>query len=147
MTIREKQEKIIAEFNSLDDWEEKYTLIIERGKELPEMPEGSKTEKNKITGCQSQVWIYAEFKDGKVYFYGDSDSAIVKGLVALILEVYSEHTPEEILAFPPEFITKIGMDSHLSPTRRNGLVAMLKQIQFYALAFKTLAGKIGSKRV
>ncbi len=140
-TIKENQEKIVEEFEQFNDWEEKYTRIIKYGKELPPMPEGTKNEKNKIEGCQSQLWIHAEFKDGKVFFYADSDTVIVKGLIALLIKVYSGHTPKEILSTPPEFLSKIGIASHLSPSRRNGLSAMLKQIQLYAIAFKTLAGQ------
>ncbi len=140
-TIKEKQEALIKEFESLTDWDDKYSKIIEYGKSLAEMPEGTHSDKNKIEGCQSQVWIYAELKDGKVYFYGDSDALIVKGLVAMLVNVYSGHSPEEILTNPPEFLNKIGVASHLSPTRQNGLSSMVKQIQLYALAFKTLLAK------
>jgi cysteine desulfuration protein SufE len=140
-TIKEAQDMLIKEFEELTDWEEKYTKIIKYGKELPDMPEGTHVNKNKIDGCQSQLWIYAELKDGKVNLYADSDALIVKGLVALLIKVYSHHTPDEILSNPPEFLSKIGVASHLSPTRQNGLSSMLKQIQLYAVAFKTLLDK------
>ena len=141
MTIKEIQQELIDEFGFFSGWEERYKYIIDLGKELEPYPEEHRTDKYKITGCQSQVWLYPEFKDGKLYFKGDSDAMIVKGLVALLLRVYSGHTPEEILSNPPEFLKRIGIDKHLSPTRNNGLNSMLKQIQLYALAYKTLSGK------
>ncbi len=141
MTIEEKQKKLIEEFEQYTDWEERYKHLIELGRELSQMPEELKIDKYKLDGCQSQVWIKAELKDGKIYFEADSDAAIVKGLVALLLKVYSGHTPDEILSNPPEFLKQIGIDKHLSPTRKNGLAAMMKQIQMYAVAFKTLTAK------
>jgi cysteine desulfuration protein SufE len=141
MTIAEKQKKLVEEFEQYTDWEERYKHLIELGRQMPEMSEELKIDKYKLDGCQSQVWIKAELKDGKIYFEADSDAAIVKGLIALLLKVYSGHTPDEILSNPPEFLKQIGIDKHLSPTRKNGLAAMMKQIQMYAVAFKTLAGK------
>ncbi|AFN74438.1 putative SufE Fe/S-cluster-related protein [Melioribacter roseus P3M-2] len=141
MTIAEKQKKLVEEFEQYTDWEERYKHLIELGRQMPEMSEELKIDKYKLDGCQSQVWIKAELKDGKIYFVADSDAAIVKGLIALLLKVYSGHTPDEILSNPPEFLKQIGIDKHLSPTRKNGLAAMMKQIQMYAVAFKTLAGK------
>ena len=141
MTIKEKQEAIIKEFEQYTDWEEKYARIIELGRKMPVLDEALKTEKYKPNGCQSQVWINAKLEDGKIIFEADSDAAIVKGLVALLVNVYSNHTPEEILSNPPEFVKNIGIDNHLSPTRKNGLGAMMKQIQLYALAFKAMAAK------
>jgi cysteine desulfuration protein SufE len=141
MTINEIQEKIVEEFSEYQDWDERYTRIIEMGRGLQEMPEDVKIDKNKIEGCQSQVWISAKLENGKIIFTADSDAMIVKGLIALLLAVYSNHTPDEILLTPPDFIKKIGIDNHLSLTRKNGLGAMLKQIQMYAVAFKTLANK------
>jgi len=141
MEIKAKQEELITKFKQFNDWEEKYAEIIKMGKTLPEFPEERRIEKNKIEGCQSQVWMHAEYKDGKIYFYADSDAMIVKGLIALLLKVYSGHTPEEILNSPPDFLKKIGIDTHLSPTRKNGLYSMLKQIQLYAVAFKSLRNK------
>ncbi len=138
MTIQETQEKIVKEFENYTDWEDKYAHLIELGKKLNDFPEKFRTDKNKIEGCQSQVWFNAEFKDGKIYLYADSDSTIVKGLTSLLVNVYSGHTPAEILSSPPDFIHKIGIDNHLSPTRKNGLGAMLKQIQLYAVAFNAL---------
>lgn len=138
MTIKEKQVELEKEFEQFTDWEEKYSRIIELGRKLPQIDEAVKTDKNKIEGCQSQVWINAKFEDGKIYFEADSDAAIVKGLIAILIRVYSGHTPDEILSNPPTFLQKIGIDKHLSPTRKNGLGAMMKQIQMYAIAFKAL---------
>ena len=138
MTIQETQIELIKQFEEIDNWDDKYQLIIKMGRELPEMPEEEKSDKNKLDGCQSQVWTDANFVDGKIEIRADSDAMIVKGLIALVLKVYSGHTPDEILSTPPSFISKIGIDNHLSPTRKNGLGAMLKQIQMYAVAFKSL---------
>ncbi|OGU67991.1 MAG: Fe-S metabolism protein SufE [Stygiobacter sp. RIFOXYC12_FULL_38_8] len=141
MTIKEKQEIIIKEFEQFTDWEEKYTRIIELGRKMPALDDAFKTEKYKLSGCQSQVWINAKLEDGKIIFEADSDAAIVKGLIALLVNVYSNQTPDEILSNPPEFVKKIGIDNHLSPTRKNGLGAMMKQIQMYAVAFKAMSAK------
>ncbi|PKL84344.1 MAG: Fe-S metabolism protein SufE [Ignavibacteriae bacterium HGW-Ignavibacteriae-3] len=143
MTIAETQDEIVKEFEQYIDWEDKYRHIIELGRQLPPIDELARTDKNKLAGCQSQVWINAKLEDGKAVFEADSDAAIVKGLIALVIRVYSNHTPEEILATPPEFVKKIGIDNHLSPTRKNGLGAMMKQIQLYALAFKSLETRRG----
>ncbi len=141
MTIKEKQEAIVKEFEQFTDWEEKYTRIIELGRKMPTLDDVFKTEKYKLNGCQSQVWINAKLENGKILFEADSDAAIVKGLIALLVNVYSNQTPDEILSNPPEFVKKIGIDNHLSPTRKNGLGAMMKQIQMYAVAFKAMATK------
>ena len=138
MSVAEEQKKIINSFAELDDWEDKYSLLIKMGKDLGELDPEIKIDKNKISGCQSQVWMHAKLEDNKMVIYGDSDAMIVKGLVAMLIKVYSNQNPEEILSSPPEFLNKIGIDKHLSPTRKNGLGAMLKQIQLFALAFKTL---------
>jgi len=138
MTTKEIQENIVIEFEDIIEWDEKYALLIKFGRNLKEFPEEFRTDKNKIEGCQSQVWLNASYKDGKIYLDADSDSTIVKGLAALLLKVYSEQAPSDILTSPPEFLHKIGIDSHLSPTRKNGLGAMLKQIQLYAVAFNAL---------
>jgi cysteine desulfuration protein SufE len=138
MTIQETQDEIVKEFEQYTDWEDKYRHIIDLGRQLPPIDEQFRTDKNKLTGCQSQVWINAKLDYGKILFEADSDAAIVKGLVALVIKVYSNHTPDEILSSPPEFVKKIGIDNHLSPTRKNGLGAMMKQIQLYAVAFKSL---------
>jgi len=136
MTINEIQENIIEEFSVFDDWMDKYGLLIDLGNSLAPLDEKYKTENNLIEGCQSRVWLYAEYRDGKVYYQGESDAVIVKGIVSLLINVLSEHTPQEILDADLYFIEKIGLKEHLSPTRSNGLVAMLKQMRMYALAFK-----------
>lgn len=141
MTIAEKQEQLIKEFEQFTEWEDKYKYLIELGRKLKPIDESLKTDKYKLDGCQSQVWIKAKLEDGKIFFDADSDAAIVKGLIAILISVYSGHTPEEILSTPPDFLSKIGIDKHLSPTRKNGLGAMVKQIQMYAFAFKTLTAK------
>lgn len=141
LNIIEMQNKIVEEFDAMNDWDERYAQIIKMGKELPPLPEEIKSNKYKIVGCQSQVWIHAKLEEGKVYFMADSDAMIVKGLIALLVRVYSGRTPQEILTTQPDFLKKLGIDNHLSPTRKNGLAAMLKQIQMYAFVFKTMADK------
>jgi cysteine desulfuration protein SufE len=138
MTIQESQTDIVEEFADFFDWEDKYAHIIALGKAVPAFPEAERTEANKVRGCQSQVWLHAELQDGKVVFWGDSDAIIVKGLVALALRVYSGRTPEEISTTEPDFLKKIGLDTHLSPTRTNGFASMIKQMKFYALGFSML---------
>ncbi len=139
MSIKEKQAELVNEFKELDDWDDKYAQIIKMGRQLPEFPEEYRIDKNKIEGCQSQVWIHAELKDGKVFLQADSDAMIVKGLISMLITVYSNHSPDEILISPPDFLNEIGIDKHLSLTRKNGLGAMLKQIQMFAVAYKALA--------
>ncbi len=141
MTIQETQEDIVKEFEQFIDWEDKYKRIIEQGRLMPDINKLYRTDKYKLGGCQSQLWINARLDGDKIIFEADSDAAIVKGLIALLIKVYSGHTPDEILSSPPEFVKKIGIDNHLSPTRKNGLGAMMKQIQMYAVAFKALAKK------
>lgn len=141
MSVAEEQNKIVEKFSELEEWEDKYSLLIKMGKDLGELDPEIKIEKNKISGCQSQVWMHAKIEDNKMVIFGDSDAMIVKGLVAMLIKVYSNQKPEDILSSPPEFLNKIGIDKHLSPTRKNGLGAMLKQIQLFALAFKALATK------
>ncbi|MDE6536498.1 MAG: SufE family protein [Muribaculaceae bacterium] len=137
MTINEIQDEIIEEFEGLTDWMDRYAYIIDLGNTLPEYPEALKTPDNLIEGCQSRVWIDAkEESDGELKFEADSDALIVKGIVALLLRVLSGHTPQEILDADLYFIDKIGLKEHLSPTRSNGLVSMVKQIHNYALAYK-----------
>ncbi len=140
MTIKEKQEEVIDEFSALDDWMDKYSLLIEYGNELDSFDEAHRQGQNLIEGCQSKVWLHAELKDNKIVFQGDSDAIIVKGIVALLLRVLSGHTPDEILESDLFFIDEIGLKEHLSPTRSNGLVAMVKQMKAYALAFKAKMG-------
>ncbi len=138
MTIKEKQQQFIDDLAMFEDWDDKYQYIIDLAKEEETFPEGEKNDKNKITGCQSQVWFLAKLEDGKVHFWADSDSVLVKGLTAMLVDVYSGHTPDEIIANPPVFLDEIGLTSHLSPTRKNGLSSMVKQIQMYAVAFKSV---------
>ena len=141
MKINDIQDEIIEEFEGLTDWMDHYAYIIELGGQLPEIPESYKTPENLIEGCQSRVWIHAELNgDGEVVFEADSDAMIVKGIVALLLRVLSSQKPEDILDSELYFIDSIGLKEHLSPTRSNGLVAMVKQMRMYALAFKTLKG-------
>ncbi|HEX7672575.1 MAG TPA: SufE family protein [Bdellovibrio sp.] len=139
MNIQDRQNKIIADFSAHTQWEDRYKKIIEMGKALPEMPEALKTEANAVKGCQSQVWLHAALNDqGQMVLQGDSDALIVKGLVALLLNVYSGSTPAEVLATPPEFLKALGFEGNLSPSRANGLHSMLKQIKNYAMAFDYL---------
>jgi cysteine desulfuration protein SufE len=138
MTINEKQEEIIADFAVFDDWMDKYEHIIQLGKSLPLIDPQYKTEQYLIKGCQSQVWLHAEFKEGKLFFTADSDAIITKGLVALMIEVLSGHSPEAIVSTDIYFIDKIGLRNHLSPTRSNGLLSMLNQMKRYAAALTSL---------
>ena len=135
MTINEIQDEIIEEFSGFDDWMDKYQLLIDLGGEQPPLDEKYKTEQNLIDGCQSRVWLQADYADGKIHFTAESDALIVKGIVALLIRVLGDHTPQEILDADLYFIEQIGLKEHLSPTRSNGLVAMVKQIRLYALAF------------
>ena len=135
--IQETQQQIIREFEALSDWTERYKHIIRQGRELDELDEKYKVDENLVRGCQSQVWLHTRLDDGKVVFEADSDAAITKGLVALMVRFYSRHTPGDILAHNPDFIKKIGMQEHLSPTRSNGLAAMIKQMKIYAMAYQT----------
>ena len=137
MTINELQNNVIEEFADFDDWMDKYALLIDLGNSLPPLEEKYKTESNLIEGCQSRVWLQADYVDGKILFKGESDAVIVKGIVALLISILSDHTPQEILDADLYFIEKIGLKEHLSPTRSNGLVAMVKQMRMYALAFRT----------
>lgn len=136
MTINEIQDSVIDEFSAFDDWMDKYALLIDLGNSLPVLEEKYKTESNLIEGCQSRVWLQVDYVDGKIFFKGDSDAVIVKGIVSLLINVLSEHTPQEILDADLYFIEKIGLKEHLSPTRSNGLVAMVKQMHLYAVAFR-----------
>lgn len=134
MNINEKQDEIINDFAFFDEWMDKYEHIIEMAKDLPVIDEQYKKEENLIKGCQSKVWLHADYKDGKVYFTADSDAIITKGLVALMISVLNEQTPKDIASSDIYFIDKIGLKSHLSPTRANGLLSMLKQMKMYGLA-------------
>ncbi|UBM62117.1 SufE family protein [Candidatus Sulfidibacterium hydrothermale] len=136
MTIAEKEQEVIDEFSMFDDWMDKYSYLIELGKELPLIDEKYKTNQYLITGCQSRVWLHAELKDGKMYLTADSDAVITKGIISLLIRVLSGHTPAEILEAKLDFLEKIGLKEHLSPTRANGLSSMVKQIMLYARAFQ-----------
>lgn len=135
-TIKEIQDEIIAEFCDFDDWLDRYQLLIDLGSEQEPLPVEYKTDNNLIEGCQSRVWLQADYVEGKVHFRAESDALIVKGIVSLLIKVYSDRTPDEILDNEPFFVEAIGLKEHLSPTRSNGLVAMIKQMKLYALAFK-----------
>lgn len=136
MTINDKQDILIEEFDGLDDWMDRYSVIIDMGNSLPPIDEELKTPQHLIEGCQSRVWLNAELIDGHVHFTADSDAIIVKGIISMLIRVLNDHTPDEILEADLYFIDKIGLAEHLSPTRSNGLLAMVKQIRAYALAFK-----------
>ena len=136
MGIKEKQQELIDDFAFLSDWEQKYEYIIDLGKELKGLPEEKKKEDILIKGCQSQVWLDAELRDGKIFFLADSDGILPKGIISLLVGVYSGHTAEEILAADFDFISKIGLQEFLSPSRANGLASMIKQIKFYAVAYQ-----------
>ncbi len=135
MTINEAQDEVIEEFADFTDWMDKYQMLIDLGNELKPLDDKYKTEDNLIDGCQSRVWLQADMKDGLLYFTAESDALIVKGIIALLIRVLSGHTPQEILDADLYFIDRIGLKDHLSPTRSNGLLAMIKQIRVYALAF------------
>ena len=137
MTINEIQEEIIEEFCCLDDWMDRYQLLIDLGEEQEPLAEQEKTDQNLIDGCQSRVWIVCEAHDGLLDFRAESDALIVKGMVSLVIRAVTHHTPQEILDSPLYFIDRIGLTEHLSPTRSNGLLAMIKQIRIYALVYKT----------
>ena len=139
-TIQEIQDEIIDEFSGFDDWLDRYQLLIDLGGDQEPLPEEYKNDSNLIEGCQSRVWLQADLIDGKVQFRAESDALIVKGIVSLLIKVYSGHTPDEILSTEPYFVEAIGLKEHLSPTRSNGLVAMIKQMKLYALAFKSKIG-------
>src|SRR5687767_10773138 len=137
MTINEKQDSIIEDFELFDDWMEKYEYIIQLGKELPLIDEEYKKDENLIKGCQAKVWLHADYKDGKIFFTADSDAIITKGLVSMVIRVLSNHTPHEIATSDLYFVDKIGLKEHLSVTRSNGLVSMIKQMKMYALALQS----------
>lgn len=136
MSINELQDQIIDEFSVFDDWMDKYALLIDLGNSLPPLDERYKTESNLIEGCQSRVWLQADYADGKIVFQGESDAVIVKGIVSLLIQILSGHTPQEIIDADLYFIERVGLKEHLSPTRSNGLVAMVKQMRLYAVAFR-----------
>ena len=135
-TIDQIQDEVVDEFSAFDDWMDKYALLIELGNSLSPLDEQFKVESNLIEGCQSRVWLHAEYRDGKVLYQAESDAVIVKGIVSLLIKVLSGHTPREILDTHLYFIEQIGLTEHLSPTRSNGLLAMVKQMRLYAIVFK-----------
>lgn len=141
LTINEIQDEIIEEFSGLDDWMDRYQLLIDMGGETEPLPDSDKVEQNLIDGCQSRVWLVCDEKEGRLYFRAESDALIVKGIVTLLIRVLSGHTPDEILDADLYFIEKIGLREHLSPTRSNGLLAMLKQMRAYAMEFKAKDGQ------
>lgn len=140
MTINEIQDEIIEEFCEVDDWMDRYQLLIDLGEEQQSLPASEKTEQNLIDGCQSRVWLVCDEHDGLLDFRAESDALIVKGIVTLLIRVVTHHTPQEILDADLYFIDRIGLTEHLSPTRSNGLLAMIKQVRMYALAYKTKLG-------
>jgi len=137
MTIQQIQEEIIDEFSMFEDWEERYQYMIDLGKELPLIATEYKTEDNIIKGCQSKVWVHAELDDNKIAFTADSDAIITKGIIAILIRVFSNQHPKDIIEANTDFIDDIGLKEHLSPTRANGLVSMIKQLKMYAIAYQT----------
>lgn len=137
MTIQDIQEEIIDEFSMFEDWEERYQYMIDLGKDLPLIDSQYKTENNIIKGCQSKVWVHAEMNDDKVVFTADSDAIITKGIIAILIRAFSNQHPKDIIEANTDFIDKIGLKEHLSPTRANGLVSMIKQLKMYAIAYET----------
>ena len=137
MTIKDRQQEIIEEFEIYDDWMDKYSYLIELSKDLPIINKEDKTDENLINGCQSKVWLHANFDAGKIYFTADSDAIITKGIIALLVRVLSNSTPQEIIDADLHFIDEIGLKENLSPTRSNGLLSMVKQMKFYAIAYKS----------
>ena len=135
-TIQEIENEIVEEFSLFDSWDDKYEYVIDLGKKLPILEDSRKLDENKVRGCQSTVWLVADYADGKVHFKADSDAIIVKGLISMLIRVLTNHTPDEIINANLDFIQKIGMTTHLAQTRANGLLAMVKQMKNYALAFK-----------
>lgn len=138
-TINEIQDEIISEFADFDDWMDRYAYIIELGNDVPPLDQQHKTPDNIIEGCQSRVWLVATYNDGVIHFEADSDAIIVKGIISLLMRVLSDHTPQEILDSELYFVDRIGLSEHLSPTRSNGLVSMIKQMRVYALAYQAKA--------
>jgi len=141
MTINQLQDSIIEEFSMFDDWMDKYQLLVDLGNDQSPLDEVYKREDNLIQGCQSRVWLHADFMDGRVVFKAESDAVIVKGIITLLINVLSNHTPDEIIESDLYFIDKIGLKEHLSPTRSNGLVSMIKKMRMYAIAFKASQAK------
>ena len=141
MSILQNMARLVDEFQAVPDWETRYKKIIARGKQLAPMPDALKTDDNKVRGCASTVWLHADFDGADVTFQADSDAVMVRGLVSILLEVYSGHPPGDILAAPPEFIEELGLNVNLTPNRANGLSAMVRQIMTYALAFQAKSAR------
>lgn len=137
MSIKDIQNDIIEEFSMFEDWEERYQYMIDLGKTLPLIDEQYKTDEHSIKGCQSKVWVRSEMKNGKIFFTADSDAIITKGIIAILIRVFSNQSPKDIIEANTDFIDKIGLKEHLSPTRANGLVSMIKQLKMYAIAYQT----------
>ncbi len=135
-TIQETENEIVEEFSLLDSWDDKYEYIIDLGKKLPELDPQHKVDENRVRGCQSTVWLVADYKDGRIFYKAESDAVIVKGLISLLIRVLSGHRPEEIMDAKLDFIQRIGLSTHLAQTRSNGLLAMVKQMKHFALAYK-----------
>jgi cysteine desulfuration protein SufE len=135
-TIAETEKEIVEEFSLFDSWDDKYEYIIDLGKKLPVLEDKHKLDENRVRGCQSTVWLVADYKDGKLYFKADSDAVIVKGLISMLIRVLSGHTPDEIIQAKLDFIQQIGMTTHLAQTRSNGLLSMVKQMKNFAVAYK-----------
>ena len=138
VTIDKRISQVKARFLKFSDWEDRYKELIQLGKELRSYPEEKREDKYKVKGCQSQVWLYPEFREGRVYFYGDSDAVLVKGIIGLLINVYSDASPDEIISTKPDFLKEVGITEHLSMNRSNGLASMMKQMQMYALVFKSM---------
>ena len=139
MHLKERVEQLVTDFEAISSWEDRYKKIIQMGRALPDLPDELRTEESKVKGCQSQVWLHAHLDDqGMIQFQGDSDALLVKGLVAVLLSIYSGSSPAEILGSAPDFLKTLGFEGHLSPSRANGLFSMLKQIRNFALAFQFL---------
>lgn len=141
MSIQDRITQLVERFNSFSQWEDRYKELIQNGKKLAPLEETDKIDKFRIKGCQSQVWLKPEYKDGVIHFYADSDAVLVKGIISLLLEVYSGETPEVVMATPPQFLKDIGITEHLTMNRTNGLASMVKQIQMYGTAFSALKQK------
>ena len=139
-TIQETENEIVEEFSLLDSWDEKYEYIIDLGKKLPELDPQYKVDDNRVRGCQSTVWLVADYNDGRIFYKAESDAVIVKGLISLLIRVLSGHRPEEIMDAKLDFIQRIGLSTHLAQTRSNGLLAMVKQMKHFALAYKLKSG-------
>jgi len=146
MNLEEREQEIVDTFTEFEDWMDKYQYLVEIGGDLPPFPEEEKNAQNLISGCQSQVWFTATYKDGKIYYQGDSDALIVKGLVALLISVLSEASPSEIVESDLHFIDDIGLKEHLSPTRSNGLLSMVKRMKYYAFGYAELEKKQAEKK-